>query len=121
MRRAFVPLLLVLAALAPGGRAVAAAPRLRLDPPRATFVAVDHALWLHVTWTPPAAATDVTVVVRQDGSKLTTLTASHWLVGAKTFRFALPQSVPAGATLQLVVRARSAAGKASTTLSVLLR
>jgi hypothetical protein len=118
MRRALVPLLLVLAAVAPGARAIAAAPKLKLGPPKGTFVAVDRELWLHVTWTPPAAATDVTVVLRQGGSKLTTLTASRWLVGAKTFRFPLPRTVPAGATVQLVVRARSVAGNAATTLSV---
>jgi hypothetical protein len=117
MRRALVLALLVLTSLAPAASAGSA---LKLQSTKATFLAVDHSLWVHVSWTPPAASTNVTVVVQQGHHTLRTFQARHWLVGAKTFQLALPRSVPNGSTLHLKVHAQSSAGSDSSSFDVAL-
>jgi hypothetical protein len=121
MRRALLLAPLALAAIAPAATAVAAAPTLELSKTNATFLAVDHSLWVHVEWTPPAKATDLTVVVKNGSQTLKTLQARHWLVGAKTFDLTLPRSVPDGSTLRVTVHASSVAGSADSAVSVPLR
>jgi hypothetical protein len=115
MRRALILTLLALAAAAP---ASAAGPVFKLGPTSASFLAVDHTLWVQVNWTPPARSTDVTVVVEHGSSTLKTLQTKHWMIGKKTFTLSLPRSLPDGATLTLKVRASSSAGSDSRTLSV---
>jgi hypothetical protein len=117
MRRALVLALLVLTSLAP---VATAGPALELQPTKATFLEVDHSLWVHVAWTPPGASTNVTVVVQQGQKTLKTFQAKHWLVGGKTFELALPKSVVDGSTLHLKVRAASSAGSDSRSLDVAL-
>jgi hypothetical protein len=74
-----------------------------------------------VNWSPPASATDVTVVVAQGTHTLKTFRTKHWLVGKKTFTLSLPRSVPDGTTLTVQVGARSSAGSDSRTVSVPLK
>jgi hypothetical protein len=121
MRRALLLAPLALAAIVPAATAATAAPKLELSKTTATFLAVDRSLWVHVEWTPPAKATDLTVVVKNGSQTLKTLQVRHWLVGAKTFELPLPRSLPNGSTLRLSVHASSAAGSADGTLSVPLR
>ena len=109
--------LLVLTSLAP---VASAGPALQLQPTKATFLEVDHSLWVRVAWTPATASTNVTVVVRQGSRTLKTFQAKHWVIGAKTFELALPRSVADGSTLQLKVRATSSAGSDSRSLDVAL-
>jgi hypothetical protein len=78
MRRALLLSLLVFAVAAP---ASAAGPAFSLTSPSVHYLAVDHSLWVKTTWTPPALATDVTVVVQQGSHTLKTLRAKRWLIG----------------------------------------
>jgi hypothetical protein len=115
MRRALVLSLLLLAVAGP---ASAAGPAFKLGSTTASFLAVDRSLWVQVRWTPPARATDVTVVVQQGAQTLKTFKATHWLVGKKTFTLSLPRSVPDGASLTVKVRGHSSAGTDTRTLSI---
>lgn len=121
MRRALLLAPLALAAIVPAATAATASPRLELSKTNATYLAVDRSLWVHVEWTPPAKATDLTIVVQNGSTTLKTLQAKHWLVGAKTFDLSLPRSVADGSTLRVSVSASSGAGRANTVLSVPLR
>jgi hypothetical protein len=118
MRRALVLALLALAAIAP---AASAGPSFTLTSTHASFLAVDRSLWVQVHWTPSTASTDVTVVVKQGSHTLKTLEARNWLVGAKTFTFAVPRSVADGGVLSVRVKATSSAGNAATSLTVPVR
>jgi hypothetical protein len=117
MRRALVLALLVLASIAPAASAGSA---LHLQATKATFLEVDHSLWVRVAWTPPAAATNVTVVVQQGSHTVKTFQAKNWIVGAKTFELVLPRSIAVGSKLHLKVHAQSSAGSASSSLDVAL-
>jgi hypothetical protein len=118
MRRALLLSLLVFAAAAP---ASAAGPAFTLTAPSVHYLAVDRSLWVKTAWTPPALATNVTVVVQQGSHTLKTLRATRWLIGAKTFTLTLPRSIPAGTDLSVQVRASSSAGSAQKTISIPLK
>jgi hypothetical protein len=118
MRRAVLLSLLGFAVAAP---ASAAGQTFTLTAPSVHYLAVDHSLWVKATWTPPALATNVTVVVQQGSHTLKTLRAKRWLIGTKTFMLSLPKSIPAGTALTVQVRATSSAGSAQKTASVPLR
>jgi hypothetical protein len=115
MRRALLLSLLVFAVAAP---ASAAGQTFTLRAPTVHYLAVDHSLWVKTTWTPPALATNVTVVVRQGSHTLKTLRATRWLIGTKTFTLSLPKSIPTGTALTVQVRATSSAGSAQKATSV---
>jgi hypothetical protein len=118
MRRALLLSLLVFAVAAP---ASAAGPAFSMTAPSVHFLAVDRSLWVKTAWTPPALATDVTVVVQQGSHTLRTLRATRWLIGTKTFTLSLPRTIPSGTALSVQVRASSSAGSAEKTISVSLR
>ena len=115
MRRAFLLSLLVFAVAAP---ASAAGQTFTLTAPSVHYLAVDHSLWVKATWTPPALATNVTVVVQQGSHTLKTLRAKRWLIGTKTFTLSLPRSLATGSSLSVRVRASSSAGNDQKTVSV---
>ncbi len=118
MRRALLLSLLVLAVAAP---ASAAGPAFTLTGPSVRYLAVDHSLWVKTAWTPPALATNVTVVVQQGSHTIKTLRATRWLIGTKTFTLTLPKTLTAGSALSVQVRATSSAGSAQKTISIPLR
>jgi hypothetical protein len=115
MRRALIVSLLLLVVAAP---ASAAGQTFTLTAPTVHYLAVDHSLWVKATWTPPALATNVTVVVQQGSHTLKTLRAKRWLIGTKTFTLSLPRSLPTGTELTVQVRATSSAGSGQKTTSV---
>jgi hypothetical protein len=118
MRRAVLLSLLGFAVAAP---ASAAGQTFTLTAPSVHYLAVDHSLWVKATWTPPALATNVTVVVQQGSHTLKTLRAKRWLIGTKTFTLSLPRSLTPGTALFVQVRASSSAGTAQRTVSVTLQ
>jgi hypothetical protein len=118
MRRALLLSLLVFAIAAP---ASAAGPAFTLASPTVHYLPVDNSLWVKTTWTPPALATDVTVVVQQGSRTVKTLRATHWLIGSKTFTLSVPKTLLAGGPLSVQVRASSSAGSARTSVTVPLR
>jgi hypothetical protein len=121
MRRMVLRLLAATAvAVAVAGLPVAAsavAP-LTVTKVRADWIGSAHKIFVDTTWTPKSYATKVTVKISVNGESLRTLQVKRWVIGHKLFKLTVPESVAAGSTARIEVRATSQAGSDHRTVSL---
>jgi hypothetical protein len=116
-------LMLTLLALAGAATAATATPAtaaspLTLTKLRADWIGSTHKIFVETTWTPKSLATRVTVKISVNGANLRTLQVKRWVIGHKLFKLTVPETVAAGSTARIEVRASSKAGTAQRAISL---
>jgi hypothetical protein len=108
----------VAAALSAVPAAASAATPLTVTKVRADWIGSSHRIFVDTSWTPKRLETKVTVKISVNGESLRTLQVKHWVIGRKLFKLTVPETVAAGSTARIEVRASSKAGSAHRTISL---
>ncbi len=108
----------VAAALGALASAASAAVPLTVTKVRADWIGSTHKIFVDTTWTPKRFETKVTVKISVNGESLRTLQVKRWVIGHKLFKLTVPETVAAGSTARIEVRASSQAGSARRTVSL---
>lgn len=85
---------------------------------RADWIGSSRKIFVDTTWTPKSLETKVTVKISVNGESLRTLQVKRWVIGHKLFKLTVPETVAAGSTARIEVRASSEAGSAHRTISL---
>lgn len=119
MRRSKLTLLAATAiAVAVTATPAAAVAPLTVTKVRADWIGSSHKIFVDTTWTPKSLETKVTVKISVNGESLRTLQVKRWVIGHKLFKLTVPETVAAGSTARIEVRASSEAGSAHRTISL---
>jgi hypothetical protein len=110
MRRILVTSFALLAGAAAMPAAAISKTPLRVTTLGAHWSGSTRNIFVETTWAPKSLETMVQVKISVNGDPLRTLRVTHWVIGRKTFKLAVPASVARGSKARIDVRVSSDAG-----------